>query len=188
MRTRLLRLTALSIGGLAALAGDLPRLGDGRSFAAGLSWISAAHADDADAGGGNGENGAGGSDQGGENVGSGGSNGTEGGGDWGTGDGSGSGGVPGGTGAGGGGGAIDGNSERHSSPPGIDGHSARHSLSRDTRDYGPSGNVWHGGSNFLNLFRQAPETRPERSRPESSSGQRTDAGSRKNAVQTRREP
>lgn len=166
MRTRLLKLTALSIGGLAALAGDLPRLDDSGRFAAGLSWISAAHADDADVGAGDGENGDDGSDQGGENVGSGGSNGTEGGGDggggdWGTGDGSGSGGVPGGTGAGGGGAAvID-----------SDTHSERRSSLRDARDSGPSGNVWHGGSNFLNLFRQIPERRLEPSQPESSARQ-----------------
>ncbi len=174
LRTRLLRLTALSIGGLVALAGDLPRLDDSGSFATGFSWISAAHADD-DVGGGNGENGTDGSDQGGENVGSGGSNGTEGGGDggggdWGTGDGSGVGGVPGGTGAGGGGAAVI-DSDSHSEP---------HSSMRDSRDYGPSGKVWHGGSNFLNLFRQTPERRFERSRPESSARQK--------AFDTKREP
>jgi len=168
LRTRLLRLTALSIGGLAALAVDLPRLDDSGSFAAGFSWISAAHADDADVGGGNGENGADGSDHGGENVENGGSNGTEGGGDggggdWGTGDGSGVGGVPGGTGAGGGGAAVI-DSDSHSEP---------HSSMRDSRDYGPSGKVWHGGSNFLNLFRQTPKRRFERSQPESSARQKT---------------
>lgn len=167
LRTRLLRLTALSIGGLVALAGVLPRLNDSGSFATGFSWISAAHADD-DVGVGNGENGTDGSDQGGENVGSGGSNGTEGGGDggggdWGTGDGSGVGGVPGGTGAGGGGAAVI-DSDSHSEP---------HSSLRDSRDYGPSGKVWHGGSNFLNLFRQTPERRFERSQPESSARQKT---------------
>ncbi|WDZ80214.1 hypothetical protein PWG15_20660 (plasmid) [Ensifer adhaerens] len=177
MRTRLLRLTALSIGGLAALAGDLPRLNDSGSFAAGFSWISAAHADDADVGGGNGENRADGGDQGGENVGSGGSNGTEGGGDgggggWGTGDGSGSGGVPGGTGAGGGGAAVI--------DSGSDSHGENRSSVRDSRDYGPTGNVWHGGSNFLNLFRQTPERRFEPSQPEPSARQKT--------VHTKREP
>ena len=168
LRTRLLRLTALSIDDLAALAVDLPRLDDSGSFAAGFSWISAAHADDADVGGGNGENGADGSDHGGENVENGGINGTEGGGDggggdWGTGDGSGVGGVPGGTGAGGGGAAVI-DSDSHSEP---------HSSMRDSRDYGPSGKVWHGGSNFLNLFRQTPERRFERSQPESSARQKT---------------
>ena len=139
MRTRLLRLTALSIGGFAALAGDMPRLNDSGSLAAGFSWISAAHADDTDGGG------------------------DGGGGDWGTGDGSGVGGVPGGTGAGGGGAAvID-----------SDSHSERHSSSRDSRDYGPSGNVWYGGSSFLNLFRRTPERRFERSQPESSARQKT---------------
>ncbi|MCK3777917.1 hypothetical protein MZK49_14500 [Ensifer sesbaniae] len=163
MRTRLLRLTALSIGGFAALAGDLPRLNDSGSLAAGFSWISAAHADDTDGGSGNSENGADGSDQGGENVEGGGSNGAEGGGDWGTGDGSGVGGVPGGTGAGGGGAAvID-----------SDSHSERHSSSRDSRDYGPSGNVWYGGSSFLNLFRRTPERRFQHSQPESSGRQKT---------------
>jgi hypothetical protein len=182
LRTCLLRLTALSIGALAAFGGDLPRLNGDRGFAAGLSWISAAHADDADAGGTNGEGAAGGSDQGSENVGSGGSNGTEGGGDWGSGDGSGVGGEPGGTGAGGGGGVIDGSglsggdSERHSS------------SSRDGRDYGPTGSVWHGGSSFLNLFRRTPEEPPEGSGPESSTRQKSDAGSRKSAGHTRTEP
>ncbi|MEI2297353.1 hypothetical protein [Ensifer sp. MJa1] len=179
MRTRRLRLTALSMGGLAALAGDLPRLDDSGSFAAGFSWIASAHADDADGGGGNGGNGADSTDQGGENVGSGGSNGTEGGGDggggdggggdWGTGDGSGVGGVPGGGGAGGGGGVIDSGSR-----------SVHQSSSRDSRDYGPSGDDWHGGNNFLNLFRQAPERRFERSQPEPSARQKT--------VHTKREP
>ncbi len=178
MRSRLLRLTALTIGAL-ALAGDLPC--DGR-FADGLSWISVAHAEDTEAGGGNGENGTGGGDQGGENVEGGGSNGTAGGGDWGSGDGSGVGEVPGGTGAGGGGSVIDGsgltggNSERHSS------------STRDGRDYGPTGSVWHGGSSFLNLFRRTPEEPVEESGPESSTGQKSDAGSRKSEGHTKREP
>ncbi|MGF6254581.1 hypothetical protein [Ensifer sp. LBL] len=165
MRTRLLRLTALSIGVL-AFAGDLPRDG---SFTAGLSWISAAHADDANTGGGNGEGAPGGGDQGGENVGSGG---TEGGGDgsggnWGSGDGSGAGPEPGlepgGTGAGGGGAAVI---DRNS-------HSEPHSSMRDSRDYGPGGSTWHGGSSFLNLFRQTPERRGEGSQPQSSARQKT---------------
>ena len=165
MRTRLLRLTALSIGVL-AFAGDLPRDG---SFTAGLSWISAAHADDTNTGGGNGEGAPGGGDQGGENVGSGG---TEGGGDgsggnWGSGDGSGAGPEPGlepgGTGAGGGGAAVI---DRNS-------HSEPHSSMRDSRDYGPGGSTWHGGSSFLNLFRQTPERRGERSQPQSSARQKT---------------
>ncbi|WP_052202147.1 hypothetical protein [Ensifer sp. ZNC0028] len=165
MRTRLLRLTALSIGVL-AFAGDLPRDG---SFTAGLSWISAAHADDTNSGGGNGEGAPGGGDQGGENVGSGG---TEGGGDgsggnWGSGDGSGAGPEPGlepgGTGAGGGGAAVI---DRNS-------HSEPHSSIRDSRDYGPGGSTWHGGSSFLNLFRQTPERRGEGSQPQSSARQKT---------------
>ena len=165
MRTRLLRLTALSIGVL-AFAGDLPRDG---SFTAGLSWISAANADDANTGGGNGEGAPGGGDQGGENVGSGG---TEGGGDgsggnWGSGDGSGAGPEPGlepgGTGAGGGGAAVI---DRNS-------HSEPHSSMRDSRDYGPGGSTWHGGSSFLNLFRQTPERRGEGSQPQSSARQKT---------------
>ncbi|MGF6158243.1 hypothetical protein M2267_003510 [Ensifer sp. KUDG1] len=165
MRTRLLRLTALSIGVL-AFAGDLSRDG---SFTAGLSWISAAHADDANTGGGNGEGAPGGGDQGGENVGSGG---TEGGGDgsggnWGSGDGSGAGPEPGlepgGTGAGGGGAAVI---DRNS-------HSEPHSSMRDSRDYGPGGSTWHGGSSFLNLFRQTPERRGEGSQPQSSARQKT---------------
>lgn len=165
MRTRLLRLTALSIGVL-AFAGDLPRDG---SFTAGLSWISAAHADDTNTGGGNGEGAPGGGDQGGENVGSGG---TEGGGDgsggnWGSGDGSGAGPEPGlepgGTGAGGGGAAVI---DRNS-------HSEPHSSIRDSRDYGPGGSTWHGGSSFLNLFRQTPQRRGEGSQPQSSARQKT---------------
>ena len=175
MRTRLLRLTALSIGGLAALAGDLPHLNDDGSLAAGFSWISAAHADGADTGGGNGETGTGGSDQGGESGEGGGSNGTEGGGhggggDWGTGDGSGAGPEPGlepgGTGAGGGGAAVSDSDSDGDSP------SEHHSSGRDQRDYGPSGNVWHGGSNFLNLFRQTPEKDGEQSQPQSSARQK----------------
>lgn len=178
MRTRLLRLTALSIGVL-AFAGDLPRDG---SFTAGLSWISAAHADDANTGGGNGEGAPGGGDQGGENVGSGG---TEGGGDgsggnWGSGDGSGVGGEPGGTGAGGGGGVIDGS--------GLSGGDNERHSSRDGRDYGPTGSVWHGGSSFLNLFRQTPEEPAEGSGPESSTRQKGDAGSHKSAGHTKKEP
>ncbi len=165
MRTRLLRLTALSIGVL-AFAGDLPRDG---SFTAGLSWISAAHADDANTGGGNGEGAPGGGDQGGENVGSGG---TEGGGDgsggnWGSGDGSGAGPEPGlepgGTGAGGGGAAVIDRNSR----------SEPHSSMRDSRDYGPGGSTWHGGSSFLNLFRQTPERRGEGNQPQSSARQKT---------------
>lgn len=165
MRTRLLRLTALSIGVL-AFAGDLPRDG---SFTAGLSWISAANADDTNTGGGNGEGAPGGGDQGGENVGSGG---TEGGGDgsggnWGSGDGSGAGPEPGlepgGTGAGGGGAAVI---DRNS-------HSEPHSSIRDSRDYGPGGSTWHGGSSFLNLFRQTPERRGEGNQPQSSARQKT---------------
>jgi hypothetical protein len=171
VRIRLLRLTALSIGGLAVLAGDLPRLDGSGRFAAGSSLISTAHAEDADAGGGSGENGTDGGGQGGENVGGGGSDGTvgggyAGGGDWGTGDGSGAGPEPGlepgGTGAGGGGAAIDGAS-----------HSEDRPTLRDTRDYGPSGNTWHGGSSFLNLFRQTPQSRGEQSQPEPPAGQNT---------------
>ncbi|WP_291151779.1 hypothetical protein [Ensifer sp. SSB1] len=180
MRSRLLRLTALTMGAL-ALAGGLPR--DGR-FAAGFSWISAAHADDADVDGGNGEGAPGGSDQGGENIGSGGTEGggDGGGGDWGSGDGSGAGEGPGGTGAGGGGGAIDGVGV-------FDGDSERHSSSsRDGRDYGPTGSAWHGGSSFLNLFRRTPEGPIEGNRPESSPGQKSDTGSSKSAGHTKREP
>lgn len=203
MRTRLLRLTALSIGGFLALAGDLPHLDDSGSFAAGFSWITAAHAEDADVGGGNGENGAGGSNQGGENgesgasisgdrrlAGSGGrgsatfrgpgggsvqSNGAKGGGEAGTGDGGGTNGEPVGTGAGGGGGAV-----------GLDGE--RRSLSRDSRDYGPTGSVWHGGSSFLNLFRRTPEEPAEGSGPESSTRQKSGAGTRRSAVHTKTLP
>jgi hypothetical protein len=171
VKIRLLRLTALSIGGLAVLAGDLPRLDGSGRFAAGSSLISTAHAEDADAGNGSGENGTGGGDQDGGTAGGGGSDGAvgggnAGGGDWGSGDGSGAGPEPGlepgGTGAGGGGAAIDSAT-----------HSEDRPTLRDQRDYGPSGNTWHGGSNFLNLFRQTPEKRGERSQPESSARQKT---------------
>ncbi|NUS70148.1 MAG: hypothetical protein HOQ41_17505 [Ensifer adhaerens] len=166
MRIRLLRLTALSIGGLAVLAGDLPRLDSSGRFAAGFSWISAAHADGADTGGGNGETGTGGSGEGGGSHGTDGG-GVGGGGDWGSGDGSGAGPEPGlepgGTGAGGGGAAVI---DRNS-------HSEPHSSIRDSRDYGPGGSTWHGGSSFLNLFRQTPERRGEGSQPQSSARQKT---------------
>lgn len=177
MRTRLLRLTALSIGGLAALAGDLPRLGDGGRFAAGFSWISTAHADETETGGSNGEGAPGGGENGGgDGTVGGGSHGVEGGGD---GSGSGVEGLePGGTGAGGGGGPIDGSFSDNES----------RSSSHDSRDYGPTGNSWHGGSSFLNLFRQTPEEPTEGSGPESSARPKSDAGSRKSAGHTKKEP
>lgn len=189
MKTRLMRLTALTMGGLAALAGDLPRLDDSGGFAVGFSWISAAHADDAGGSQGS-ENVESGSTVAGGGGGEGASNRVDGGGSGGTegsGDGSGSGesseGFGSGAGGGGGvsGGGDDGGGER------VSGGEDR-SSSRDSRDYGPTGSSWQGGSNFLNLFRWAPESPAEENRPEPAAAQKSNKELRENVARNRREP